>query len=117
MQQTKLDPNHDSLVSSSNMAASSDAGHFFQTSDSVALSERRAVKAKNKRGNPIALPSKILALIRDIDEPENVLVAEAAGDVKRVRLEVCTSIKNAAASLPSLTPTSDEQCAENLHTG
>jgi WD40 repeat protein len=71
------------------MSRSNDAGHFFQTSDSLATTERKAAKAKNKHGNPIRLPSKILAAIPDPQSDHAVYVAEAAGEVKRVVLEVC----------------------------
>jgi len=69
------------------MSRSNDAGHFFQTSDALATTERKAAKAKNKHGKPIKLPSKILAV--HAAEDGSVYVAEAAGEVKRVVLEVC----------------------------
>jgi len=73
------------------MSRSNDAGHFFQTSDSLATSARKAAKSKNKHGNPIKLPSKLLAVLADpTDERGDVVyVAEAAGEVKRVKLDVC----------------------------
>ena len=74
------------------MSRSNDAGHFFQTSDALATNERKAAKAKNKYGNPIKLPSKVLAACADPTTSEAVYVAEAAGEVKRVTLEVCKSI-------------------------
>ena len=67
----------------------SDAGHFFQTSDSLATSERRAAKAKNKYGHPIKLPSKLLAAVASHERRDEVIVAEAAGAVKCVNVEVC----------------------------
>ena len=75
------------------MSIADDPGNYFQTTDSLATSERKAAKAKNKEGNPITLPSKILAAqlvprSSDGDGSEAIYVAEAAGDVKRVRLEV-----------------------------
>ena len=75
------------------MSIADDPGNYFQTTDSLATSERKAAKAKNKEGNPITLPSKILAAqlvprSLDGDGAEALYVAEAAGDVKRVRLEV-----------------------------
>lgn len=69
------------------MSISNDAGHFFQTSDSIATTERKAAKSKNKHGNPLKLKSKILALYPDRDSA--VYVAEAAGDVRRIVVEVC----------------------------
>ena len=70
------------------MSRSNDAGHFFQTSDALATTERKAAKARNKHGNPINLPSKILAAII-APLGDSIYVAEAAGEVKRVLLEVC----------------------------
>ena len=71
------------------MSRSNDAGHFFQTSDSLATTERKTVKAKNKHGKPIIFPSKILAVHVDLLNNGAVLVAEAAAQIKRVHLEVC----------------------------
>ena len=52
------------------------------------------VKAKNKHGKPIKLQSKILAVLPDGSrEARAVYIAEAAGDVKTVDLEVCKSIR------------------------
>lgn len=61
------------------------------STSSAALDEtaRKSRKAKNKSGNPIKLPSKILAIAADPNAPGSVYVAEAAGTVKRVVLEVC----------------------------
>lgn len=57
---------------------------------SAALSEtaRKTKKSKNETGNPIKLPSKILALCADPDDDGAIYAAEAAGTVKRVVLEV-----------------------------
>ncbi|KAF2168139.1 hypothetical protein M409DRAFT_65649 [Zasmidium cellare ATCC 36951] len=67
------------------MSRSNDAGHFFQTSEALATTERKAAKSKNKHGNPIKLPSKILAVCDD--RQGGVYTAEAAGEVKRVALD------------------------------
>lgn len=72
------------------MSRSNDAGHFFQTSEALATTERKAAKSKNKHGNPIKLPSKILAVCDD--RQGGVYAAEAAGEVKRVALDVGESI-------------------------
>ncbi|KAI7541303.1 hypothetical protein KC343_g19130, partial [Hortaea werneckii] len=69
------------------MSKSADAGHFFQTTDALATSERKAAKAKNKRGDPIKLPSKLLAVHVDHANDGAVYVAEAAGDVKKINLD------------------------------
>ena len=71
------------------MSRSDDAGHFFQTSDSLATTERKTEKAKNKHGNPIKLSSKLLAVQASQSNDSIVYIAEAAGDVKRVNVEVC----------------------------
>ncbi|KAL9116467.1 MAG: hypothetical protein Q9187_007008 [Circinaria calcarea] len=70
------------------MSQSTDPDHFFQTTDSITTARRKAAKSKNNHGNPIRLPSKILALIPDPTSPNHVYVAEAAGTVRRVSLEV-----------------------------
>ena len=74
------------------MSRSNDADHFFQTSDALAINERKATKAKNKRGDPINLPSKILASQVDPLTNDAVYVAEAAGEVRRIGLEVCKNV-------------------------
>jgi hypothetical protein len=54
-------------------------------------SERKVKKSKNTSGDPITLPSKILAVIADdtsFDGEPTVYVAEAAGFVKRINLKV-----------------------------
>ena len=87
------------------MSRSNDAGHFFQTSDALASNERKAAKAKNKHGNPLKLSSKILAAIGDPTDDGAVYVAEAAGEVKRVALEVCKNIAQSHLS---------GMCADNV---
>lgn len=71
------------------MSRSNDPGHYFQTTDAIATSERKAAKSKNKHGDPIKLPSKLLDAISDPQNEKFIYVAEAAGEVKRVDLEVC----------------------------
>ena len=71
------------------MSRSNDAGHFFQTTEALATTERKAAKAKNKYGDPLKFPSKILALLNDPSNEGTIYVAEAAGEVKKVVLEVC----------------------------
>ncbi|KAF2742967.1 WD40 repeat-like protein [Sporormia fimetaria CBS 119925] len=85
---------------------STDPGHFFQTTTALDNSARKAAKSKNKHGDPIQLPSKILAVIKD---PRNgggkVFVAEAAGCVKGVDLEtkkILTTFTGPTAPLTSL---------------
>lgn len=60
------------------------------TSNSSALNEtaRKAAKSKNDKGDPFKLPSKILAIIPDPQDEGQIYIAEAAGTVKRINLEV-----------------------------
>ncbi|KAK5133378.1 hypothetical protein LTR08_007812 [Meristemomyces frigidus] len=81
------------------MSRSNDAGHFFQTSSALATTERKDAKAKNKHGNPIRLPSKILAVVHGGNEGA-VYIAEAAGDVRRVVLET-SEMKRIAPPAPA----------------
>ena len=74
-------------LTTTDISRSTDAGHFFQTSDALASSERKTAKAKNQRGGPIKLPSKVLAVHGATDG--SLYVAEAAGEVKKIDLEVC----------------------------
>ena len=68
--------------------ANPNAGHFFQTSDSLVSGQRKAAKAQNKLGRPIKLSSKLLAVTADPFDERAIYVAEAAGEVRRVVLEV-----------------------------
>jgi len=68
--------------------ANPNAGHFFQTSESLVAEQRKADKAQNKLGRPIKLSSKLLAVTADPFDERAVYVAEAAGEVRRVVLEV-----------------------------
>jgi hypothetical protein len=68
--------------------ANPNAGHFFQTSESLVAEQRKASKAQNKLGRPIKLSSKLLAVTADPFDTRAVYVAEAAGEVRRVVLEV-----------------------------
>lgn len=71
-----------------NMSKSSDPDHFFQTSHSLAETSRKALKSQNEYGSPIRLQSKILAIISHPADQGTVYVAESAGTVRRVVLEV-----------------------------
>ena len=57
-------------------------------SHSVTETRRRALKSKNKKGNPIRLPSKVLALIADPQDAGAVYVAESGGTARRLVLDV-----------------------------
>ncbi|MCJ1249999.1 hypothetical protein MMC30_007225 [Trapelia coarctata] len=69
------------------MSRSNDPDHFFQTTDSLAESARKAKKSTNKYGSPIQLSSKVLAIAADPTNSNRVYVAEAAGTARRVVLE------------------------------
>ncbi|KAI1492979.1 WD40-repeat-containing domain protein [Biscogniauxia mediterranea] len=62
--------------------------HFFQTDAEQALQERRAAKAGNKNGNPIILKSKLLAAVPDPASPSSIFIAESAGSVRRVNVDI-----------------------------
>lgn len=70
------------------MSQSHDPGHFFQTTSSLETLARRAAKASNKNGSPIAATSKILALLADPLDADAVYIAESGGLVRRVQLSV-----------------------------
>jgi hypothetical protein len=70
------------------MSRSNDPGHYFQTTSALEETARKAAKSKNDRGNPLKLPSKILAVVPDPEHESQIFVAEAAGNVKRINLEV-----------------------------
>lgn len=75
------------------MSRSTDPGHFFQTDTSLSEAARKKTKSTNNAGNPIHLNSKLLAAIaNDEDGGRSIFLAEAAGTVRRVELEVCTNI-------------------------
>lgn len=50
--------------------------------------DRKAAKSRNTDGNPIKLQSKILAIAADLLDCGSVYIAESAGTVKQVVLEV-----------------------------
>ncbi len=58
-------------------------------SASNAERERKALKAGNKNGDPIAMKSKILAAVSDPFSPSTaIVIAESAGFVRRIDLAV-----------------------------
>ncbi|KAL1969331.1 hypothetical protein VTN77DRAFT_9523 [Rasamsonia byssochlamydoides] len=69
------------------MNLSSHREDFFQTTASLEESNRKAAKSRNTNGNPIKLPSKILAIVADPLNDGSVYVAESAGTVRKVVLE------------------------------
>jgi hypothetical protein len=60
--------------------------YFFRTS--LQESNRKAAKSQNTNGAPIKLLSKILAIAADPSSTGSVYVAESAGTLRRVVLEV-----------------------------
>lgn len=70
------------------MSRSTDPGHFFQTDASESTRARRAAKSGNKNGSPIILQSKILKAIPDPFSTSCIYVAESAGCVRKVNIEV-----------------------------
>jgi len=73
------------------MSVSNDPGHFFQTTASLETQKRRRIKASNKNGNPITLPSKILSFVVDAESTgalPRIFIAESGGLARRVDLEV-----------------------------
>ncbi|CAI4218101.1 unnamed protein product [Parascedosporium putredinis] len=67
---------------------------LFETDASIEKREKREVKKANKFGNPIVLKSKVLAVVNDPASPSSsVLVAEAAGKVRRVNIETSSVTK------------------------
>ncbi|EFX05602.1 WD repeat protein [Grosmannia clavigera kw1407] len=69
------------------MQTSSNAQHFFETDASQEKRERRAAKSTNKYGNPVALKSKVLAVIADPTSASHVFIAESAGSARRVNID------------------------------
>ncbi|KAF1965876.1 WD domain-containing protein [Bimuria novae-zelandiae CBS 107.79] len=69
------------------MSRSNDPGHFFQTDSSISETARKAGKAKNNKGHPVKLASKVLAVAADPSDGGSIYVAEAAGTVKRITPE------------------------------
>ncbi|RBR03697.1 uncharacterized protein FIESC28_11720 [Fusarium coffeatum] len=68
---------------------SADHDHFFETDAVQAQRQRKAAKAGNKNGEPIAMKSKILAVVPDPASPlTSVFIAESAGAVRRINLEI-----------------------------
>jgi hypothetical protein len=70
------------------MSRSNDPGHYFQTTEALETTARKAAKSKNTHGDPIKLTSKILAAVPDPHHPNAVYVAEAVGEIRRVQLDV-----------------------------
>lgn len=101
------------------MSKSNDAGHFFQTSAALETTSRKEAKAKNKHGNPIKISSKVLAAHTDIfgdSATPTVYVAEAAGEVKRVKLEVSIHNTRSQTAAQSQTDSTDNEIYSDWQT-
>jgi hypothetical protein len=85
---TMTDISHSGIRHDNTMSRSTDPGHFFQTDASEAIRARRAAKSENNYGNPIKLQSKILDIVLDPIFFTCVFVAESAGNVRRVNIDV-----------------------------
>jgi hypothetical protein len=62
--------------------------------DSIAERDRKKLKSTNKKGDPIKLDSKILAVVADPNNEGIVFVAEAAGRVTRIDLNVSVQLSS-----------------------
>ena len=65
------------------MSVSNDPGNFFQTTASLETQQRRRLKAENKNGNPIILPSKVLTFALDPLAPTERLYTGESGSLAR----------------------------------
>jgi len=57
-------------------------------SDSLETSARKLAKSKNKKGTPISLGAKALAVVADPYNSQIVYVADAAGRVRQINVQV-----------------------------
>ncbi|KYK54183.1 hypothetical protein DCS_06140 [Drechmeria coniospora] len=71
---------------------SSNSGRYFATNQSEAERRRKAAKSGNKHGNPITVPTKILAAVADPTCPESIFTAGAMGFVYRISLPLAKRI-------------------------
>ena len=87
------------------MSVSSRPDHFFQTDSSLDELNRKSQKSYNTAGDPIKLPSKILAVVQDPDDNSAIYIAEGAATVKRINLsdgKTTDTFKGPAAPVTSL---------------
>ncbi|KAF1961275.1 WD40 repeat-like protein [Byssothecium circinans] len=103
------------------MSRSNDPGHYFQTTSALNEEARKAAKAKNTKGKPARLPSKLLAVASDVDgasgSAEAVFVAEAAGNVKRVFLETGEVTKTFSGPTAPLTSLAVSASSKTVYAG
>ncbi|OHE90825.1 WD domain-containing protein [Colletotrichum orchidophilum] len=80
---------------------SSNQENFFETDTQQEKRQQRAKKEGNPFGNPLRMPSKLLAVIKDTKSNTSVFVAESGGRVSRVNTETRTiTAKYTGPSVP-----------------
>ncbi|KAF2736834.1 WD40 repeat-like protein [Polyplosphaeria fusca] len=99
------------------MSRSNDAGHFFQTTSALNESARKASKSQNTKGNPIKLPSKILAVLADPENASQIYIAEAAGNVKKINIETDDILSTFSGPTAPLTSLAVSPATSTLYAG
>lgn len=75
--------------------------NFFETDTQQEKRQQRAKKEGNTFGNPLRMPSKLLAVIKDTKSNNSVFVAESGGRVSKVNTETrITTAKYTGPSVP-----------------
>ncbi|KAK1674363.1 WD domain-containing protein [Colletotrichum godetiae] len=75
--------------------------NFFETDTQQEKRQQRAKKEGNTFGNPLRMPSKLLAVIKDTKSNNSVFVAESGGRVSKVNTETrTTTAKYTGPSVP-----------------
>ncbi|KAF3921392.1 Striatin-3 [Orbilia brochopaga] len=71
------------------MSVSNDPRNFFQSDQSLETAQRRARKKKElkDKGQPIIVPTKILALQPDTSSPAHIFIAEAGNVARRLNIQ------------------------------
>ncbi|KAK6341033.1 hypothetical protein TWF696_009343 [Orbilia brochopaga] len=71
------------------MSVSNDPRNFFQSDQSLEKAQRQARKKRElkDKGQPIVVPTKILALQPDTSSPAHVFIAEAGNVARRVNIQ------------------------------
>jgi WD40 repeat protein len=99
------------------MSRSNDPGHYFQTTSALEETARKAAKSKNDTGNPFKLPSKILAVVADPQDGNQIYIAEAAGNVKRINLETKKVTKTFTGPVAPLTSLAVSPRTDTVYAG
>ncbi|KAK7442176.1 hypothetical protein CaCOL14_000767 [Colletotrichum acutatum] len=75
--------------------------NFFETDTQQEKRQQRAKKEGNTFGNPLRMPSKLLAVIKDTKSNNSVFVAESGGRVSKINIETrTTTAKYTGPSVP-----------------